>query len=227
MVVNAIKFLTPILFFASFHSFGNDVGEWFYENDHLNITPSFRIGKCKQIKGEADLNRCFGHENVFSTYEFTRDGEELPATILYPNVEGKTLRIFWFDDQRTEPRSVKLTADGSQWRVGTELYVGLSSQELAKVNKANFAVRDFDFDEQGEVLWNSGFVMSVFAPERLRVYLDIQNDLSSEQMMAVSGQGVFCFSQAEKLGVKMAIKEINLYFSDQQHFEVDCKDVEK
>ncbi|MGR5096724.1 hypothetical protein ACPV5O_25950 [Vibrio maritimus] len=88
-------------------------------------------------------------------------------------------------------------------------------------------MRDFDFDDQGEVLWNSGYVPSVFAPERLRVYLDVQNNLSSEQMMAVSGQGVFCFSQAEKLGVKMAIKEINLYFSDQQHFEVDCKDGEK
>ncbi|WP_260260816.1 hypothetical protein [Vibrio intestinalis] len=195
--------------------------------ESLDITPNFRIGKCQQIKQEADLNKCFGYENVLSTYEFDRDGEEYPATILYPSVEGKTLRIFWFDDQRTEPRSVQLTADGSQWRVGPELYVGLSSQELTRVNKANFAVRDFDFDDQGEVLWKSGYVPSVLAPERLRVYLDIQNDLSTEQMMAVSGQGVFCSSHAEKLGVKMVIKEINLYFSDQQRFKVDCKDVEE
>ena len=108
---------------------------------------------------EVALRERYGDGNVVSMSIFGSDDGPQDGTVVLPDDEALRLDIFWWDPEtKTQIRSVRTRAAGSQWQSPNGITVGLSLKSIEAINGLPFRIRGFvDEGDPGRVLsWGKG-----------------------------------------------------------------------
>jgi hypothetical protein len=122
------------------------------------ISPARSTGAITAETGEEDLRQHYGPSSVATDRIEIGEGETLPGTVLYPEDSLRRLEIIWRDTlQRRRPSRVILRGDQSHWQVEKGISLGISLQELERLNGRPFTLAGFGWDYAGVVTdWKGG-----------------------------------------------------------------------
>lgn len=121
---------------------------------------------------EVELRERYGPNAVESARIELGEGETTPGTVLYPGDSLRRAEIVWKDTvSRRRPARVILRGTQSKWQVGQGISLGISLQELERLNGRPFILAGFGWDYAGVVTdWKGGGLDSTLVGVKL--YLD-------------------------------------------------------
>ena len=124
----------------------------------LTLTCDGPIGR---DSSEASLIKTFGKANVRTETIDGAEGEQLQATVLYPDDPARRIQILWSDEAgRKRPSEVMLTDKAKGSFAG--LTVGLDLAAVEKLNGRAFVLTGFGWDLGGNVVdWKGGALSKV------------------------------------------------------------------
>ena len=128
-----------------------------------------------------------GKFNIVDSKEWIEEGTiQINISKIYPNTD-KELTIYWTDDNKL--KSIQLNNPNSKWSFNN-LMVGMTLDEIEKINSTNFNFYGFGWDEGGKIFdWNNG-KFSDFQ-NGLIVYLLLNFDeLTESDIEKLSGDGI-------------------------------------
>lgn len=105
---------------------------------------------------------------------FEEGTEERAYTVLYPGTENE-LHITWQDQARKDIYDIRYSGTG-KWRSETGVKVGMSYEDLNRLNGKPVSFYGFGWDYSGAVLWNGGKLED----SGLRVFLQPDNEVSNK-----------------------------------------------
>lgn len=105
---------------------------------------------------------------------FEEGTEERAYTVLYPGTENE-LHITWQDQARKDIYDIRYSGTG-KWRSETGVKVGMSYEDLNRLNGKPVSFYGFGWDYSGAVLWNGGKLED----SGLRVFLQPENEVSNK-----------------------------------------------
>ncbi|MFC7053513.1 hypothetical protein ACFQI3_12520 [Hansschlegelia quercus] len=110
---------------------------------------------------EASLIETFGKANVRTETIDGAEGEQLQATVLFPDDPARRIQILWSDEAaRKRPSEVRLTDEAKGSFAG--LSVGLDLTAVEKLNGRPFVMNGFGWDLGGNVVdWKGGALSKV------------------------------------------------------------------
>ena len=135
---------------------------------------------------EQELIRHFGKANVAREMVYIGEGNEEPATVLFPKDEKKRVEIAWKNKYRN-PEWIRIPA-GSQWRSFANVRNGMTLSELETLNGRPFNFYGFEWDFSGQVTnWRAGRLASTGGPCTLSIQLDrnVPETLTKKQEQAL------------------------------------------
>lgn len=136
------------------------------------IVPGRSIGPLTVETSEADLRRRYGASSVDSSRIQIGEGETMVGAVLFPSDSFRRAEIVWQDTvQRRRPARLILRGSKSQWQVGRGISLGMSLQELERLNGRPFTLAGFGWDYAGVVTdWKGGALDSALT--EVKLYLD-------------------------------------------------------
>lgn len=126
--------------------------------EQLVVEPGRRLGALGVDGSEADLIAAYGAAAVRRTEIDLGEGERAVVTLLFPDDERRRVEIVWLDAAgRRRPARATLRGSATAWRLPGEVTLGLSLEEVERLNGARFEVAGFAWDGGGVVLsWRGG-----------------------------------------------------------------------
>ena len=106
------------------------------------------------------LAMAFNSRNMIFTHE-TVPGGEADVTVLFPNDPRRRLEVWWSNPNRTGTYLIDI-ADKSTWTGPHGLRLGLTLEQLEKINRKPFKVKGFGQDDVASVSsWDGGALASI------------------------------------------------------------------
>lgn len=100
--------------------------------------------------------------------------EERAYTVLYPGTENE-LHITWQDRARNDIYDIRYSGTG-KWESETGVKVGMTYEDLTRLNGKPVSFYGFGWDYSGAVLWNGGKLED----SGLRVFLQPEKEVSNK-----------------------------------------------
>jgi hypothetical protein len=99
------------------------------------------------------LQSKFGAQNIIQDTSWVIGADTLRGSILFPNTP-KQVYVYY---RAGEIVDVTIKGKSSDWKTDSGLYLGLSLQEVQKLNDRNFTISGFNWAHGGEVVsWEGG-----------------------------------------------------------------------
>lgn len=113
----------------------------------------------------------FGAENVADMSVPGPEGTELSATVIYPNDVTKRAEVMWADEaKRARPATIRIQNPDSKWTGPSGLKIGMSLEDVEKINGRPFTIMGFGWDYGGTATdWKGGALDSQGGPDDCRV----------------------------------------------------------
>jgi len=191
------------------------------------IVPGQRVGPITASTTRADLDSMFGKENVQERNLDVSEGPEA-ATVVFGNDASAALAITWDKERVSTIHICFATQTGPcRWRTASGIRIGLSIQELQKLNEKAFQVEGYGSDAQGAVTnWRKGMLEEdPAACGHLVVRLSPASELEGRSM-SKQEQSNFKAVQGEKSYSSnfIPLMELNPYVStlEMQFFGPGC-----
>ena len=73
-----------------------------------------------------------------------------PVTLLYPD-SNQEIQVWWSDETRTHPGSIRITKADSPWHTARGIRVGMTLAKLVKLNEGSIGFYGFGWDYGGWV----------------------------------------------------------------------------
>lgn len=174
-------------------------------------------GPIRATTTEADLRRIFGAANVRRETIPMAEGQEVAATVVYPNDPARRLEVTWSDPaRRTRIESAGVRAFGEErrgtaWRGPANLRVGSTLADVERANGRPFTVGGFGWDYGGYVLdWRGGRLRQPERPCRVGVRMEPGADASGDGAL---GEGSFRSDSRGVRAQRPVVSEIALGFA--------------
>ncbi|MDK9698285.1 MAG: hypothetical protein OEL76_18070 [Siculibacillus sp.] len=105
----------------------------------------------------ASITAIVGKENTVFKKVDGAEGEKIAATVLFPKNAERRLELMWADaEKRSGLLNVRLS-EKSVWIAPNGLKIGMSLDEVEKINGRPFVLTGFDWDYGGHVAdWKGG-----------------------------------------------------------------------
>ncbi len=119
--------------------------------------PGKSVGKIDSSATEASLIAEYGKDEVLRDSISLGEGEYTIGTRLFPNTKNE-ISILWRDAQKMEqPDNITIRNGSSDWKTKQGVCVGMTLDELHKLNQGNFELYGFGWDYAGTIAdWNGG-----------------------------------------------------------------------
>jgi hypothetical protein len=124
----------------------------------LEVVPGVRLGALLRDGGEADLIAAYGTRVVRPVDVDLGEGEHAPGTLLFPEDQRRRVEIVWRDGAgRRVLAQATLRGAATSWRLPGGLTLGLTLEQVERLNGGPFRVAGFAWDGGGIVLsWQGG-----------------------------------------------------------------------
>ena len=167
--------------------------------EEVDVTTSTDLALISQlITSEANLIQMYGRRNVQSKNIHLGEGEFEPGTVIFPKEPNKIAGILWENsDQKQHLKSVRISGQGSVWKIGHGITLGTTLKELEQLNGRPFLLAGFGWDYSGTVTsWEKGNLEKEFTTNgrvilRCRPIQEIYKMVSSREAESVLGDKDF------------------------------------
>ena len=130
------------------------------------VVPGLRVGALTREGGETDLVAAYGAAAVRAVDVELGEGESAAGTLLFPDDERRRIEIVWADAAgRRLPAQATLRGAATAWRLPGGVTLGLSLEQVERLNDGGFEVAGFAWDGGGVVLsWHEGRLAETLGP---------------------------------------------------------------
>lgn len=179
------------------------------ENDWIFV-PGKRVGPIKLKSTEEDLVTFFGSDAVSRGEISIPSGKKEACTFVYKGTENE-LAIVFKDATRTKIKAIYFTKAEGKWQSPEGLSVGMSVDELIKLNEAPIAFYGFDWEYSGVInSWKKGNIDKYTKYFYTALSYD-KSSSSSEFLEKMKGNQLIVSNSASLHRVKLYVERIVVY----------------
>lgn len=170
--------------------------------EDLTVVPGKRVGPITALSSLSTLQALFGKANVINGKIPGPEGTELDGATLFKGTP-KELEIVWHEEN-VGKRISAINLIGKAWKFDSGLKLGMTIEEVTKVNGKAFIVGGFDWDYGGYGNFEGGKLA-----EGLSVRFHPTEATYSEKIM---GEKQIPSTEKELLDAKPVVTELTVYF---------------
>jgi hypothetical protein len=140
-------------------------------------------GPFAKDSGMLALAMAFDSRNMTFSHE-TVPGGEADVTVIFPNDPRRRLEVWWSNPNRTGTYLIDI-ADKSTWSGPHGLRLGITLDQLEKINRKPFKVKGFGKDEVASVSsWDGGVLASIEGDCKAGVNLHSSSSAAASELPA-------------------------------------------
>jgi predicted GNAT family acetyltransferase len=140
---------------------------------------------CADAKG---LIAKYGERSVILDTSIISGDDTLRGAIIFPGT-AKQASVFFHEGKISD---VSIQGESSAWKTASGLYLGLSLQEVEKINAKNFTISGFGWAHGGSVVsWEGGKLAGDSTLTHLASFRNKRQNISVEEFNKVSGEAEF------------------------------------
>lgn len=140
---------------------------------------------CADAKG---LIAKYGERSVILDTSIISGDDTLKGAIIFPGT-AKQASVFFHEGKISD---VSIQGESSAWKTSSGLYLGLSLQEVEKINAKNFTISGFGWAHGGSVVsWEGGKLAGDSTLTHLASFRNKRQNISVEEFNKVSGEAEF------------------------------------
>jgi len=164
-------------------------------------------GTFAKDSGMLTLAMVFDSKNMIFSEQKVQ-GVDVGITVLYPNDPKRRLEVWWSNPNRTGVYLIDI-AGKSTWTGPEGLRLGLTLQELEKLNHKAFKLKGFDKDGVATVSdWDGGTLASLPGGCKSGVSMRADPKAAADSVAAISADHEYGSSDAAIRAVKPTVSEI-------------------
>ena len=164
-------------------------------------------GPFAKDSGMLTLAMVFDSKNMIFSEQKVQ-GVDVGITVLYPNDPKRRLEVWWSNPNRTGVYLIDI-AGKSTWTGPEGLRLGLTLQELEKLNHKAFKLKGFDKDGVATVSdWDGGTLASLPGGCKSGVSMRADPKAAADSVAAISADHEYGSSDAAIRAVKPTVSEI-------------------
>lgn len=130
----------------------------FQSGDAFQVLPGLKVGKISPRVDEDKLIKFYGQKNVQKKTIDYHDTKDRYATVIYPHTPNEVF-VLWQDEEYFAiPDIAILRSPESSWNISGNVKVGVTLEELSKLNKKPIIINGFNGDKSpGKIIdWSMG-----------------------------------------------------------------------
>lgn len=159
---------------------------------------------CRDAKG---LIAKYGAKSVILDTSIVTGDDTLRGAIIFPGT-AKQANVFFHEGKISD---VSVQGESSVWKTASGLYLGLSLQEVEKINAKNFTISGFDWAHGGSVVsWEGGKLAGDSTLTHLVSFRNKRQNISIEEFNKVSGEAEFDVRHALIQQMNPALEQITI-----------------
>ncbi len=168
----------------------------------------FETEKIFDFKNIKELANFYGSENVKTENAYDSEGNVIGmAAVIYPNTRNE-LKVN-FDSYESKFTFITIRKPNSQWKTPKNIKIGMTLDELIKINGRDILIYGFETDYGGAVTWNGGLL------ENSKIYLMLTPNnksayYNSEKYYQVVGDKEFISSNEIIKGLGLTVSELTM-----------------
>lgn len=140
---------------------------------------------CLDAKG---LIAKYGAKSVILDTSIISGDDTLKGAIIFPGT-AKQASVFFHEGKISD---VSIEGDNSAWKTSSGLYLGLTLQEVEKINAKNFTISGFGWAHGGSVVsWEGGKLAGDSTLTHQVSFRNKRQNISVEEFNKVSGEAEF------------------------------------
>ncbi|WP_405200281.1 hypothetical protein [Christiangramia sp. LLG6405-1] len=177
-------------------------------NSNKAVTGSKDIYSLENLSrmSSEDISRNYPQSNMEEGVdEFEEGTETKPYSILFPETEDEVL-ITWQTEEKKKVSSINYSGEG-RWTTADGIKVGMSLEELNKLNGKPVSFYGFGWDYSGAVDWNGGKLAKSGVGVFLKTDKDIPNKFYGDKIVKASEEEIFALEL--QVGSVMLMNEVN------------------
>jgi hypothetical protein len=155
------------------------------------------------------LAMTFDSKNITFTDVDASNGSKVPASVLFPNDPKRRLEVWW-SNQAARSGTYLIVINGkSTWSAPGGLRLGLTLQQLEKLNKKAFKLKGFDKDGVATVSdWDSGELANLPGGCKSGLSLRADPKAPADAISALSPDKEFNSQDPQMLAAKPTVSEV-------------------
>ncbi len=159
----------------------------------------------------ADIEAEFGKQNVVTGEVPGPEGTTMIATTIYPDDPERTMQVRWWDEENVTGLAGVTLAPADTGPGGVK--IGMPIEEVQAINGEPFELFGFFWDYSGFAAFDSGALSDLPGDCVLNLRLaPTIEDLSQDEMNAISGDSEYASDMPEMLAAKVAVREVNITY---------------
>jgi predicted GNAT family acetyltransferase len=140
---------------------------------------------CTDAKG---LIAKYGEKSVILDTSIISGDDTLKGAIIFPGT-AKQASVFFHEGKISD---VSIQGDNSAWKTSSGLYLGLTLQEVEKINTKNFTISGFGWAHGGSVVsWEGGKLAGDSTLTHQVSFRNKRQNISVEEFNKISGEAEF------------------------------------
>lgn len=155
------------------------------------------------------LAMTFDSKNITFTDVEANNGTKVPASVLFPNDPKRRLEVWWSNPAARSGTYLIVINGKSTWSAPGGLRLGLTLQQLEKLNQKPFKLKGFDKDSVTTVSdWGDGVLASLPGGCKSGVSLHADSKAPADAVSALSPDKDYSSDDPEMRAVKPTVSEI-------------------
>ena len=135
------------------------------------VVPGQRVGLIKPGMTLKDVGRAYGQQNLKLQKIPGAEGQEMDGAKLFPGTD-RELVITWDPENKQSPVVFDISIVGKAWKFDNGLRVGMTVEEVEKVNGKAFKISGFGWDYGGYAKFEGG---KLFGKVSVRFMPQVEN----------------------------------------------------
>ena len=182
--------------------------------EELRIDPHAGVGAVARDGGEADLVAIYGTGAVRAIDVDLGEGEHAPGALLFPDDERRRVEVVWRDPVgRRGLAQARLRGAATAWRLPGGLTLGLTLEEVERLNGRSFRLAGFAWDGGGVVLSWEGGTLAATLGEDVLVFFDVSAAASQRpEFLEVQGDRPFASGVAAMRALEPTVQRVVVLF---------------
>jgi hypothetical protein len=182
--------------------------------EELQIVPRAGLGALSRDDGEANLIAAYGAGAVRAVDVDLGEGEQAPGALLFPDDERRRVEIVWRDPAgRRGLARATLRGAATVWQLPGGLTLGLTLEEVERLNGRAFRLAGFAWDGGGVVLSWEGGTLGAALGEGVLVFFGVGEAARQRpEFLEVQGDRPFASRLAAVRALEPTVQRIVVMF---------------
>ena len=155
------------------------------------------------------LAMTFDSKNITFTDVDANNGTKVPASVLFPNDPKRRLEVWWSNPKDRSGTYLIVINGKSTWSAPGGLRLGLTLQQLEKLNKKAFKLKGFDKDGVATISdWDGGELANLPGGCKSGLSLRADSKAPADALSALSPDKEYSSQDPQMLAAKPTVSEV-------------------